>query len=192
MPRRRTAADVPEELKVAVQTYLLARCHAELEREKIDAMERQILAEIPLHLANEWKERGMRDVPEIITEPCYVYLARDEEREDYHAECQHRIKQMGYNVPEGHCPALIAEDLQLQSEWSVIESGAKMIGDSNPKTFNDRLLCGTKTMGGLEAGQHFLDLLVGLVVNLPGFKSPLQNGSIAYGFATTPESEVVK
>jgi hypothetical protein len=37
---------------------------------------------------------------------------------------------------------------------------------------NDRLLCGTKTTGGVETRQQYIDLLVKLVVNAPGYVAP--------------------
>lgn len=37
---------------------------------------------------------------------------------------------------------------------------------------NDKLLCGTNTEGGLETRQKYIDLLIGLVTNFPGYKAP--------------------
>lgn len=176
MTRTMTADDVTPAVKSAVRAYLLTRAHAETHRERIDAMERDVLTGngAEYYVADKWKERR-GDRPERITEPKHAYLLDDDDFADYHAECQHRIQQlysrdtlkaMGWK-PD-YCPALIAEHLQVQTEGLLIEAGAEMLGVDEPEQFNNRLLC-----CGLEKRKEFIDLLCRLVVNLPDFRNPL-------------------
>lgn len=67
---------------------------------------------------------------------------------------------------EGFCPALVAEHTQREAEWALIAAAEEFM----PGVTNDRLLCGTKTEGGLETRRKYLDLMIGLVVNSPGYK----------------------
>ena len=162
-----TVADVSDDVKSSVRAYLLARVFAETEREKIDAMQREILETATYETSPEWARRGMKDAPERITDPKHAYLMTDVDFEDYYAECQHRIRKMGYKLPEGHCPALVAESLQVTTENLLIRAAAEMMGEY-PEDFPHGLLC-----LGLEKRQEFIDLVVGLVINLPDFRNPL-------------------
>ncbi len=162
-----TASEMPKAAKRLtphVNAVLLAMANAQIERERIDAMERAVLTRddgTPMYrTADEWRERGMRDCPEWVTEPKHAYLMADDDLADYGAECQHRIKQMGYQVPDGHCPALIAEDLQITAEWALMSAAEEFF----PEIPADALY--------LDNRRRYLDLLIGMVVNAPGYKKP--------------------
>ena len=123
----------------------------------------------------------MGGVPDPITEPKHAFLMDEVDAADYHAECQARIQKlyspkslaaMGWKP--GYCPALIAEHLQVQTEWLLIEAGGRMMGVDKPEEMNNSLLC-----LGLEKRREFIDLLVGLVVNLPDFRNPLTGEAVS-------------
>jgi hypothetical protein len=160
---------IPQSLKSAVSAYLVSRGFAETVREKVDQIDRAILAECPLKLAPRWKERGT-NLPELITEPKYTYLCDDSDQlADFYQERHNRQRQQGIkpeSMPFEHCPALVAEHNLVKCEHLVIEAAAQMLGE---KLFTpQKLIC-----AGLDKYQQFIDLSVRLVVNLPDFKSPL-------------------
>lgn len=158
-------------VKSAVNAYLLARVYAETMRNTVNQIEVEILKEAPL--SNGFDRVDMKE----ITDPEQSYLCTDENQlKDYYAECDSRERKAGLkpnNMPFDHCPALVAEHIQVQTEWLICENAAEMLGlEFEGKELNNRLLC-----LGLEKRQKFIDLVVGLVVNLPDFKSPLANAT---------------
>lgn len=143
----------------AVNAYLLARAAAETMRERVDAIERQILTESPIY-ADKADGRPILDGREL-------YLSSDEDAfQDYLIECDKRERAAGLkpaDMPRDYCPALVLEDLQRKAERLIVETGGKPFGFTV-----DRLLC-----AGLDTYREFIDLTVRLVVNRPGFKNPL-------------------
>ena len=160
-----TAEKAVQELRPMVDAYLLARVHAEVLREKVDAICRQVLAEAPLKVSAKNAERGM---PELITEPNRAWLADldSPEMQDYDAECDKRLRAAGLkpeSMPADHCPALVAERIKVEAEWLLLETAWQAIGQSGD---------GWKGLYG-DNRKKFLDLCVGLVVNSPGYQNPL-------------------
>ena len=159
-----TARDVTPEVKTAVSAYLLARAFAKAKREQVDEVKRAILAECPLTNGAE-QEHG--DPPRDITDPDLVYLCTDDDLlADFYAETHKRLLAAGIkpaDMPLTHCPALVAESLRIKTAWALIDAGFRMLGEP---VENGRHLYGKNRA-------KFLDLIVGLVVNLPDFKSPL-------------------
>jgi hypothetical protein len=72
------------------------------------------------------------------------------------------------NLEPGYCPALVAENLQMEAEHALIGCAEQFF----PNVTVDSLLCGTRTMNGLDALKKYLELLIGLVVNAPGYRAP--------------------
>ena len=158
-----TIKNVTEEVKSSVSAYLMARAYAETMRSAVDEIQRTILEECPLHDRRD-------DV--LITDPKDAWHCDNEhELKDYWAECDARLRAAGLkpaNMPDTHCPALVAEHVQMQTTWLIAEAAAKMLKlDFDGKELNCRLLC-----MGLDKRREFIDTIVGLVVNLPDFKSP--------------------
>lgn len=171
----KTPKEIPQELKSAVDAYLMARTLAECEREKVDAIERRVLETANYYSAPSMREPGEPTHP--IKDPKDSWLMEENEFRDYLMDVRAELEKAGYEIEQQgpnrcsyRCPACSAEYLQTQTEWLVIEACARMMGDKSPETMNDRLLCHAP---GLETRKKFLDLAVRLVVNFPGFKSPL-------------------
>jgi hypothetical protein len=167
-----TVNDITPEVKAAVAAYLLARTFAECKREQVDAVEREALAECPLPVLEEFRERGR---PEYITDPRLTYMAKPDEFAEHCRECSARERERGIkpaDMPEEHCPALVAENARRRAEQFLIECAARMLEAPEPEKFGALLLCDPKGKG-LERRQRFVDLTVGLVVNAPGFTNPL-------------------
>ena len=163
-----TAADVTPDVKAAVRAYLLARTHAEVLREAVDVVEREVLQECPLSNGLD-VQAGF--APHAITEPKKVYLCTDQPiLEEHWATVDQRLRERGIkpaNMDKDHCPALVAERIQTETEWLITETAGAMLGMADPKALNNKLLC-----LGLDERERFLDLVIRLVVNLPDFKPP--------------------
>ena len=157
-------------LKSAVNAYLMATAYAQTIREKVDEIERDVLAQCPLKVAEEWKD-GLGDIPELITDPKYVYLAdlQSEEYKEHMNENRKRQEEAGLrkNIKNpDFCPALVAESLVRQTKRLIVEIGADFI--ERPELTPDKLLS-----SGLKNYNKFVDLCCSLIVNEPGYKSPL-------------------
>jgi len=167
--------NLPQELKSAVDAYLMARALAETERANVDAIQRRIL-----ETADYWTGptcRAPGEHPRPVKDPKDSWLMEENEFHDYLSDVRRELEKAGYEIEtQGEhywnyfCPALSAESLQRDAENLVIEATARMIGHAKPEEMNHLLLCHAP---GLETRQKFIDLAVGLVVNFPGFKSPL-------------------
>ena len=155
-----TQADISPAIKSAVNAVLMAHCVVEVEREKMDKIDREIL-QVAYFTSEQWAPRMPRHR---ITEPKENYLMNDEDAKDYFAERQKRINAMGYKLPDGHCPALVAESVLSDARRILIEVSVPVWG-INPH----QLLC-----AGMDKYHKYIDLICGLVVNLPGFKSPVK------------------
>ncbi len=165
MLQKMTKEDVTPGVKSAVNAYLLARTYAETKRKQVNKIEREILKECPLPGREEKN----------ITKPSEAWQCTDENLiAEYYAETNHRLKKVGIkpaDMPDDHCPALVAENIQLKTERRIFDNAAEMLKlDVDGQELNNGLL----TLGKGNR-KKFLDLVVGLVVALPGFKSPLRN-----------------
>lgn len=164
-------------VKSAVNAYLLARTLAECEREKVDALAREILESTPYHTDPKFIEKG--HAHEYITDPDKTWMLEVEEHHDYLLDLRKAMQNAGYTIksipgePEYSykCPALTAESLQSDAEHLIIDAVAEMIGDSDDLAHN--LIC-----AGMDKYHQFIDLAVKMVVNMPGFKNPL-TGEVA-------------
>ena len=146
-------------VKSLVNAYLMARVMAESMREQVNAIYLDILTECPIY--------GDRDGRQIF-DPGRLYLCDNMSLvQDAWDEADQRERKAGLkpaSMPADHCPALVAEHDLIKVEWELIKASGEKLGVTNTK-----LLCA----GGSEMRQKFIDLVVGLVISLPDFKSPL-------------------
>ena len=147
-------------LERPVNAVLLAMTLAQVERERMNKLDRELLAATAYNVAPEFAHG--RPI-ERITDPKLAYLMGDEDAAEYHAERQQRIDAMGYRLPRGHCPALCAEEVQREAESVLI--GAALV--FFPTCTQDSLLC-----AGLGKHGQYVDLLVRMIVNAPGYMAP--------------------
>ena len=169
MLKHLTPASVTQDVMSAVSAYLLARCHAEVMRSSVDEIARAVLAECPLTNGLE-VEHG--EPAREIADPKDAWLCTDEPvYADYLAECNKRERAAGLkpaSVPDEHCPALVAEEVQREAESLVLATAAGMLDMGiDGKELNHRLLC-----KGLDTRREFIDLIVKIVVNHPEYKPP--------------------
>ena len=151
---------VAKALTPAVNLVLVTMAHAELVREEVDGYAREVLA-AGNYTSSYTGER--------ITEPKDAWTMGDDAFPDYHAKVDAKVRAAGYDVPPDYCPALIAEEEQRRAERALIDASKPFFG----VTTEDLLGC----RKGLEKHRKFLDLLIGLCVNAPGYKSPLQDSA---------------
>jgi len=141
---------VVQALVPAVTTLLAAMTVAETLREKVDAIkQRHLDAEVYPH----------QDTGERITEPKRDWLIADEDWKLYHAKVDADVRAAGFDVPEGYCPALMAEHAQSNAQRALIEASEPFFGVTT------EMLLGQPH--GLEKHREFIDLLIKLVVNHP-------------------------
>jgi hypothetical protein len=154
------AAQVAKRLQRFVNIALMARAAAELKREQVDKIHRQILNDNEYLSNTELTKKPV----ERITNPEWTYLMRDDHFADYHANVQAVHLENGYaKAAEGFCPALVAETLQTAAENVLIEASSEFFEGIT----NEKLLC---MANGLERRQQYIDLLCKLVINAPGYR----------------------
>ena len=155
------ANKVTPALKSAANAYLLARAYHETMREKVDEVYREILTEIPVY-ADQF------DHTEQILDVKNLYLCSDDEEcKDVYAEGNKRLREMGLkpdDMPDSHCPALVAERDQRDAERAIFEAASVMLElELTGQELNNGLLCMKK---GLEKRQEFIDATVGLILSV--------------------------
>ncbi len=150
----RNTNTIADAIKPHVDTYLLCRVYAETVAEEFDGIHRRILG----------------NMGHAHTDPKHTYRMTEPELQRYYAACDQAAKDAGYIIPKGHCPALIADHERTKAEWALIEAAEEFM----PGVTNNKLLCGTGKADGLETRQKYIELLVGLVVTRPGYRSPMK------------------
>lgn len=165
-----TAALVAAELRPAVDAVLMTMAHAQLMREEVGAIQREILAECPL-TPGEFAMKMGETAP--ITDPKDVYLCDDAAQlEDYYAECDKRERAEGIkpaDMTAEYCPALVAESAQRNAEHLMLDCFAELIKfEGGGDFFRHRLLC-----RGLDEYNRAKELCIKIVVNMPGYRNPL-------------------
>jgi len=169
--KKLTMKDITPEVEAAVNAYLLARANAEVKREAVDAVYGEVLAEIPMFVDMKFAE-DHEPSGERITDRKLLYLSADEDAcKRVYAEVDVRLRAKRLkpdDMPVEHCPALVAENFQTECEWAILDASADMLGlEFDGKELNHRLLC-----LGLEKREAYIDIVVKLVINRPGFKRP--------------------
>lgn len=175
----KTPADITPAMKTAVNAVLMAEAIYLTERERMDKLDRELLAEQTYHVDQKmidletkhgatealakWEACGRR-----ITDPDDSFLMDAADAMKYYAERQRRINAMGYKLPDGHCPALVAKCTLLDAERILVECAEEVF----EVTF-DQL-----PSAGLDKLKQYIELMVTLVVNLPDFKNPLTGKSV--------------
>jgi hypothetical protein len=132
---------------------LVAKAAAEVTREKVDAYIR------PVFDRYGFKDEDGRP----IESPRQLYLCKDDAACDrFFAECTATHRANGYTLPDGYCPALVAETKLIEAENALINEWARVFGvtdgqrahvtlDTRDKLLN--LLLGLAVMAGKDGGR---------------------------------------
>jgi hypothetical protein len=126
----------------------VAKANAEVTRARVNAYIKPIFESYTFVVDPKWSERFGQ---ERITDIKDLYLADLESPEikAFYADCAAEHKAQGYmDLEAGHCPALIAEHLQIQAEHVLLESGCVLLGLEHPPF-------------DLDLRRRMLDLLLG-------------------------------
>lgn len=162
--------EISEGLKSAVNAYLMARTFAEVKREKVDGIVAEVLQDIPMY--NDLGQELWDAPPRRLEKREEVYLCTDEELLDKYYRIVDAVERERGIKPDDmefdHCPALVAEELQRTTERVMIECAVESFNLNVSKEAILSYLCGS-----IERYEKFIDLCVRLVVNHPGFESPL-------------------
>lgn len=146
------------ELIQAVNNYLLAKSYAEVMRQRVDAVHREILTECPIY--------ADRDEGQQILNSRDLYLCSNEALcADFFAEADHRLCKMGIkpaDMPTEHCPALVAENLECKAKNFLADVSGRPFGVTAHK-----LLC-----AGLGKYDEWIKLACMFVVSQPDYKEP--------------------
>lgn len=160
---------ITPEVKAAVNAVLVATTYAQTVRAEVDKIERGVLEECPLHFSKKIRREAGDE--KVITEPSRAWMGDEAEFLDFCQESSKRERAAGIKPPEmpdEHCPALVAECIVRDAEHLLIECTASMLGvDDSPADFINRLLC-----QGMETYRKFIDLAIRMVVASPDFKKP--------------------
>lgn len=142
-----------------VNNMLMAQVLAEHEREQVDKLERQVLAENNYQYDTErW---GKLDVSGKVTEPKDTYLMREADFTDYHAKMQAIHLANGFErAADGYCPALCAERLLTEAENNLMDVAQEFTGIDPSDIWS------------LEKRARYLELLTGLVVGHSSYVPP--------------------
>ena len=135
-----------------VNTVLLARAHHGVMAERVDKIQRALIAD----------EKPTTEDGEPITEPRLLYLMEESQWAGFYAKLDQRIRAAGFNVQPGYCPALMAEELVRKAEHAMVDQAAEYI----PELTHENL------MRNFSKYKEALSLIIGLVVNAPGYTAP--------------------
>lgn len=117
-----------------------ATAFAQCERERVDAYV------LPIFQRYGFKDESGKP----IKSPKQLYLCRNElDVADYFADCDEAHRAHGFKGPQGHCPALVAEELRRIAESALIDAGCRFLQIEQLEIYD------------MELRAKMLDLLMG-------------------------------
>jgi len=158
--QKQKALAMAKALEPHVNTVLLSEVLAEATRQRVQPVKEEVLARYDYRINLELGGHREKDHGEKITDPEKLHLTTDD-CTPYYAELHERYVAMGYDdLPEvGYCPLLIAEHLKIDAENELLDAGCEMLGIESGRVYG-------------KNRKKMLDLLIGLVVNAPGYIEP--------------------
>lgn len=132
----------------AARAVLMARAHAQLQRERVDAYVKPIFDSYRFTYSNKYPEKAGQP----LASPKHLYLADDEPMvAAFFADCDKAHREHGFTGPAGHCPALTAEHLLVVAENWLIELAEPLFGIESCQLDSDERA-------------KYLDLLIGACI----------------------------
>ena len=116
-PAKNEPPTITPELKESVKTVLTARAYTETIRPKIEDIKQSILNGTVYMISEHWTNHpsGRNTPMERIISAKNAYLMNDEDAANYYGACHQGYINAGFDVKEGYCPLLIAEDMERQA-----------------------------------------------------------------------------
>jgi hypothetical protein len=123
-------------------TVCMAQAFAQLERERVNAYIKPVFDLFDFYVNLEWRKgepgKGVRQDWKII-DPDKLYLSDQGDLcAEYYAECDREHRKHGFDGPQGHCPALRAEELQRQAEYALLLAASDLFGADLHETYGDQ------------------------------------------------------
>jgi hypothetical protein len=147
------AAD-PEFARLAA-AHIVAKTVAQATKERVDKYVRVVFDMFEFHVSPRMMERGIRREDNPITEPNDLFLSEEKDKlREYYALCDVAHRTAGYNLPEGHCPALIARCRETDAENALLQYTDSKLGTPFADCY-------------LEKRDNALDLILGIALQNP-------------------------
>lgn len=147
------AADVAP----AARAVLLARIHAETERQRVDAYILPIFRRYGFRYCGELADKcGGDNQP--VSKHGNLYLCEDPRIPEYFEECDAAHRAHGFTGPHGNCPALTAEHLVVETENALIDLATPLFGVESHQLIGDKRA-------------KYLDLIIGAAVKASAERS---------------------
>jgi hypothetical protein len=110
------------------EAVCMAQAFAQCERERVDAYIKPLFELFDFYVAERFVERGRPQ--ERITDVNRLYLTDLEgaEYKRFVEECDKEHRAHGFKGKAGHCPALVAESLQIIAENALLKAGGELLG----------------------------------------------------------------
>lgn len=146
----------------AVNTYLLAKAHAEVWRDRVEPVQREMLKRIGAIYGPRYGKLESTPIVDLKDS----WLMSDEQHTEWCRLLDAEYRSRGWlsdSDDVGVCPLLKAEELQRQAARAVLLGASAIIEHLEPH----RLIC-----SGLENYRKGLDLVVSLIVNAPTYRRP--------------------
>lgn len=109
------------------KTVVMAQAYAQLKREQVDAYIAPIFARYDFRVDPKFARRPagekIMDIKDL-----YLTDLDSPQYKAFLADCDRAHRKHSFDGPENHCPALIAEHLQLQAETVLLDAGCKLMG----------------------------------------------------------------
>lgn len=127
------------------KAVIMAQAFAELERERVNTYIRPIFDR---YAFVDGMSRGAH-LGQPLETPDQIYLSTDEAKvKAYFEECDTAHRAHGFTGPQGHCPALRADNLLIQAQNALIDQAIPLFGIESCDLFGDDR-------------KRYLDLLIG-------------------------------
>ena len=140
-----------KDIAPAARAACMAKAFAQLERERVDAYILPIFQSYNFQYEGKLAERCGLSGP--VKTPHDLYLVEDETLlKCYYADCDEAHRAHGFKGPIGHCPALTAENLLMETESLLMDLAKPLLGlDRNIYGENRKKLLDILIGAGLKA-----------------------------------------
>ena len=168
LPTLKALSADPEFVRPAA-ALIVAQTIAQSTKERVDKYIRVVFDMFEFHVTDRFeklrKEHERETPPDspfapgrIITNPDDLFLCEEEDKlKEYYALCDVAHRTAGYNLEEGHCPALIAKYAETEAENALLEHTDSKLGTPFRETY-------------LEKRETALRLILGMALQNPATK----------------------
>lgn len=130
-----------------VEAALVAQAKSEVITEHVRKYIQPVFERFTFTVAQEWTRSG---AGEVITDPKNLYLCGDDALcAKFYAECDIEHRKHGFNLPDGHCPALAAQYELVKAEQALLKFGGEAFGAPFEESHTDNRAKALKLLLGL-------------------------------------------